>query len=115
MVHPELVVLHGDEGIDDVARDLGEGHRLGVLEFIDGDLVAGPVVDVAALGQRDEVGELHRGLPMGVRHPPDLRSDGRDDTGDQQRGGADDEAEAQDPTHAAHGSSVPMGDYGDRS
>jgi hypothetical protein len=41
VVHPELVVLHRDEGVDDVSGDLSEGDGLRVLEFVDRDLVTG--------------------------------------------------------------------------
>ena len=97
VVHVELVVLDGEERVDHVLGHLGELDRLAVLQLERGDLVAGHVVDVRALGERREVGQLDRELVVGVGDPPQPGRDGDDDRRDQQRAGDDHERQSEHP------------------
>ena len=107
LVHPELVVLDGQERLDDVGRHLVERDRLAVLELVDRDLVALGVVHVGALGERLEVGQVGRYLLVGVGDPPQSRRHGDDDGRGEKCSCSDDQRQTEDPADATHSANEP--------
>ena len=104
-VHPELLVLDGEERIDHVVGNVVERDRLAVLHFERCDLTTGHVEHVRALGEVGEVREFDRDLPVRVGDPPDARRD-RDHAGrDEQSARTDDQRHSKNPAqprHSAH-------------
>ncbi len=102
VVAEELLVLHQQEGLDHRFGDVGVLDRLGVLEFVHGDLVAVGVVHVRPLRQRLERRKRHREFVVGVGGRPDARRDTDDHRRHQQGTTGDDERQSRDPAERAH-------------
>ena len=105
VVHPELVVLDRQEGIDHVLGHIGERQRLAVLDLEDGDLATGHVIHVRASRQVGEVGQFDRNLGVGVGESPDPRRHSDHGGSEQQCPGPDHQGQAENPTQTHH--SVP--------
>ena len=96
-VHPIATVFDTQKRRNDMVGNLIEGHRLAVLEFVDGDLVAERVVHIGALCQFTEFRKSHRPLIMGIGHLPQTRGHAHDGCGDEQRRRSHHQGETGDP------------------
>ncbi len=102
VVHPELVVLDSQKGIDHVVWHVGQLDRLAVLHLERGDFASGRVVHVRTLGEGGEVGQCDGCLGVGVGDPPHARGDGDHRGREQQRPGTDHQGQSEYPTQAQH-------------